>query len=76
MTEQLAIKDKNAENEMNGNSFLIDVLIDNVYTVSTLIDSGCDCLAAVNNYLVRRAKLPRIKITLENSWKPPIIRKI
>ncbi|POS82923.1 hypothetical protein EPUL_004256 [Erysiphe pulchra] len=62
MTELLAIKDKKAEKEMDGNSFLIDVLINNIYIVSTLVDSGCDCLAAVSNSLVRKAHLPRIKI--------------
>ncbi|KAI1001479.1 hypothetical protein K3495_g6720 [Podosphaera aphanis] len=48
---------------MNGNSFLIDVLINNIYTVPTLINSGCDCLAAVSNTLVRKANLPRIEVT-------------
>lgn len=48
---------------MNGKSFVTDTLINEFYSVPTLIDNGCDCLAAVNDSLVRTAKLPRIKIT-------------
>ena len=56
-------EDREATRDMNGNSFIIDVLINNLYTVSTLIGSGCDCLAAVSNSLVRKANLPRIRVT-------------
>ncbi|KAI0996930.1 hypothetical protein K3495_g11254 [Podosphaera aphanis] len=63
VAESQSFEDQKAEKEMNGNSFLIDVLINNIYTVPTLIDSGCDCLAAVSNSLVRKANLPRIEVT-------------
>ncbi|KAI0992394.1 hypothetical protein K3495_g15791, partial [Podosphaera aphanis] len=56
-------EDREATRDMNGNSFIIDVLINDLYTVPTLIDSGCDCLAAVSNSLVRKANLPRIRVT-------------
>lgn len=48
---------------MNGSSFIIDTLINGSYSVPTLIDNGCECLAAVSNSLVRQANLPRTKIT-------------
>lgn len=51
------------EEEMNGEPFVIDTLINGIFSVSTLIDNGCECLAAVNESMIRRAKLPRMKIT-------------
>lgn len=48
---------------MDGTPFMIDTVINNFYSVSALIDNGCDCLAAVSNSIVRRANLPRVKIT-------------
>lgn len=62
MVESQSFEDKETEKSMNGKSFLIDVLINNLYIVPTLIDNGCDCLAAVSNFLVRKANLPRIEI--------------
>ena len=47
---------------MNINSFIIDTLINDIYPVPTLIDNGCECLAAVSDSFVRKAKLPRIEI--------------
>ncbi|KAI0991717.1 hypothetical protein K3495_g16470, partial [Podosphaera aphanis] len=47
---------------MNGMPFIIDTLINGIYHVPTLIDNGCECLAAINNTLVRKLNLPRIKI--------------
>lgn len=41
-----------------------NVLVINIYSVSTLIDNGCECLAAINHSFLRKANLPRIKITL------------
>lgn len=48
---------------MNGTSFVINIIINDFFSVPTLIDSGCDCLAAVSNSVVHKAKLPRIKIS-------------
>ncbi|KAI0997452.1 hypothetical protein K3495_g10735 [Podosphaera aphanis] len=48
---------------MNGNPFLVDVLINNLFTVPALIDSGCECLAAISNSFVRKADLPKIEVT-------------
>lgn len=47
---------------MNGNSFVIDTLINGIYSVPTLIDNGCECLSAVNDSIVRKANLPRMKV--------------
>ncbi|KAI0997402.1 hypothetical protein K3495_g10783 [Podosphaera aphanis] len=63
IAELQALDDQKAEKEMNGNPFLVDVLINNLFTVPALIDSGCDCLAAISNSLVRKADLPRIEVS-------------
>lgn len=47
---------------MNGSSFMIDTLINDIYTVPALIDNGCECYAAVSDFMIRKAKLPRIKL--------------
>lgn len=49
---------------MNWNLFIIDVLINNLHIVPTLIDGKCDCLAAVSNSLARKANLQRIDVAL------------
>ncbi|POS84283.1 hypothetical protein EPUL_003669 [Erysiphe pulchra] len=51
------------EKEMNGKPFIIDAFINNTFSVSTLIDNGCECLAAISDSLVRKKNLPRIQIT-------------
>ncbi|KAI0995137.1 hypothetical protein K3495_g13044 [Podosphaera aphanis] len=63
IAESQALDDQKAEKAMNGNPFLVDVLINNLFTVPALIDSGCNCLAAISNSLVRKADLPRIEVS-------------
>ena len=48
---------------MNGTSFLIDTIVNDLFLVSTLIDNGCECLAAVSDSLMRKANLPRMKVS-------------
>ncbi|KAI0994388.1 hypothetical protein K3495_g13794, partial [Podosphaera aphanis] len=57
------IEDIKAAKAMNGTSFVIDTLINNLISVPTLIDNGCECLAAVSNSIVRKARLPRLQIS-------------
>ncbi|KAI1003236.1 hypothetical protein K3495_g4968 [Podosphaera aphanis] len=54
--------DQDAAGMLNGPPFVIDTLLNYSYSVPALIDSGCDCLAVVNNSLVREMNLPRIKV--------------
>lgn len=61
-----SIKDQRLIKKMNGKPFVIDALINGIYQVPTLIDNGCECLAAINKTLVRKLDLPRIKIPPRN----------
>lgn len=58
-----ALDDRCTVRNMNGNSFIIDTLVYGIYSASTLIDNGCECLAAVSNTLVRKANLPRMQVS-------------
>ncbi|KAI1003822.1 hypothetical protein K3495_g4387 [Podosphaera aphanis] len=60
--EEQTVEDIKAAKAMNGTSFVIDTLINNFILVPTLIDNGCDCLAAVSNSIVRKAELPRLQV--------------
>ena len=59
-----SIGDKEAESALNESSFIIDTMVNRIYSVPTLINNECKCLAAVSNSLVQRADLARINITL------------
>lgn len=48
--------------KMDGPPFLIDVLLNSGSFERALVDSGCLCFSAFSGALVRRQKLPRIRI--------------
>ncbi|KAI1003941.1 hypothetical protein K3495_g4268 [Podosphaera aphanis] len=54
--------DLEAAGKMDGNSFIKGSLINRIYPLSTMMDTGRECLAAVGNFTVRKAGLPRISI--------------
>lgn len=47
---------------MNGRPFIIDAIINNTYSISTLIDNGCECFATISDSLVCKAGLARMKV--------------
>lgn len=47
---------------MNVKYFVIEPLIKGLTTVSTLIDSGCEYLSPVSDFLVRNLNLPRVEM--------------
>ena len=53
---------KAAMRKMDGPPFLIDILLNSGLFETALVDSGCLCFSAFSGALVRRQKLPRIRI--------------
>ncbi|KAI1006569.1 hypothetical protein K3495_g1652 [Podosphaera aphanis] len=61
-----SLEDQEAIKKMNGKPFIIETFIHGIYQVPTLIDNGCECLAAISNTLVRKLDLPRTTICPRN----------
>ena len=45
---------------MNGKLVITGAIVDNIHIISTLIDDGCQCYAAISEALFKRLGLPYI----------------